>query len=234
MHLSDVSFVVPELPKKVYEERLADLQLELLKLQMKYHHQRRRGLILFEGWDAAGKGGAIRRLTEKLDPRGCEVHAFGPPTSYEKDRHYLFRFWTKLPPPGKIVIFDRTWYGRVLVERIEKFATRTEWMRAYQEINEFERWLTDDGLAVIKIFLHISQAEQLVRFKERESDPYKHWKITDDDWRNRKKWRSYETAYNDMFDRTHTGYAPWHVIAGNDKQHARITVLETALVGLSR
>ncbi|MEL6547296.1 MAG: polyphosphate kinase, partial [Myxococcota bacterium] len=154
--------------KKAYQEELASLQLELLKIQQAYHHQGApRAILLFQGWDAAGKGGAIRRITERLDPRGLRVHAIAAPTPAEQGRHYLWRFWQRIPQPGRIAIFDRSWYGRVLVERVEGFAKKREWKRAYDEINEFEHTLVDDGVRIVKFFLHITADEQLRRFEER-------------------------------------------------------------------
>ncbi len=184
-------------------------------------------IILFEGPDAAGKGGAIKRIVERLDPRLLRVHSVIKPTSEEYAHHYLWRFWNKLPPYGQCAIFDRSWYGRVLVERVEKFATEREWRRAYREINEFERLITDDGAIILKFYLQISKAEQLARFKERQEDPYKHWKINEEDWRNRNKWKEHNTAAEEMFEKTSTRWAPWHVVAANFKWHARVKVLET-------
>jgi polyphosphate kinase 2 (PPK2 family) len=181
-------------------------------------------LVVFEGPDAAGKGGAIKRLVERLDPRLYRVHSIVKPTQEEYQRHYLWRFWNKLPPYGQMTVFDRSWYGRVLVERVEGFAAEKEWHRAYEEINEFERCLTDDGTLIVKIYLHISKEEQLARFKRREADPYKHWKINDEDWRNRRKWDEHNLAAQDAFAKTSTVRAPWNVIAGNFKWHARVRV----------
>jgi polyphosphate kinase 2 (PPK2 family) len=210
--------------KDDYEKALAKAQLRLLRLQQHHYQAKRRAIVVFEGWDAAGKGGAIRRLTEKLDPRGLRVWPIGAPEPAEQAKHYLYRFWQKLPPPQTWSIFDRSWYGRVLVERVEKLCTPDEWKRAYGEINEFEKMLVDDGAVVVKLFLHISKKEQLRRFHEREHNPYKRWKITDDDWRNRKKWSKYERAIDDMFEETHTRYAPWTAIAGERKWYARVSV----------
>jgi polyphosphate kinase 2 (PPK2 family) len=215
--------------KKKYEQKLGELQLTMLRVQQAYHHQKIRAMLVFEGWDAGGKGGAIKRLTEKLDPRGYAVHPIGPPTPEEQGRHYLYRFWDKVPRPGQLVLFDRSWYGRVLVERIQGFAKRNEWQRAYEEINEFERVLLDDGVRILKFFMHISKKEQLGRFEERLKNPYKRWKITEDDIVNHERWSDYRDAIEDMFDRTSTKAAPWHVIAGNDKHYARLRVLEIAV-----
>jgi polyphosphate kinase 2 (PPK2 family) len=219
--------------KKKYEQKLGELQLTMLRVQQAYHHQKIRAMLVFEGWDAGGKGGAIKRLTEKLDPRGYAVHPIGPPTPEEQGRHYLYRFWDKVPRPGQLVLFDRSWYGRVLVERIQGFAKRNEWQRAYEEINEFERVLLDDGVRILKFFMHISKKEQLSRFEERLKNPYKRWKITEDDIVNHERWSDYRDAIEEMFDRTSTRGAPWHVIAGNDKHHARLRVLELAVKHLA-
>ena len=217
----------PELAdKNEYEDRLSKYQLRMLRLQQKMHQRGRRAIVAFEGWDAAGKGGAIRRLTEKLDPRGFKVYPIAAPRPDEQARHYLWRFWQKVPVPGEMAVFDRTWYGRVLVERIEKFASKDEWRRAYDEINQFEKQLTDDGCPILKIFLHITKKEQLRRFEEREKNPYKNWKIGPEDWRNRKKWKEYEKAIDDMYERTDTGTAPWILVAANRKWYARTEVLK--------
>jgi polyphosphate kinase 2 (PPK2 family) len=224
--LGDVDLSLQIEDKETYEKELAAVQLRLLRLQQRDFHKRRRAIIAFEGWDAAGKGGAIRRMSEKLDPRGLRVWPIGPPTSDEQGRHYLYRFFAKLPEPTTWAIFDRTWYGRVLVERVEHLAKKHEWHRAYGEINELERMLTADGIPVIKIFLHISKREQLKRFHEREENPYKRWKMTDDDWRNRRKWSKYEKAIDEMLEKTSTKHAPWNVIAGERKWYARVTACQ--------
>jgi polyphosphate kinase 2 (PPK2 family) len=208
--------------KRTYENELDNVELRLLRLQGKYFSQKRRAIIVCEGRDAAGKGGAIKRLTEKLDPRGVKVWPIGPPTEAEQGRHYLYRFWEKVPARGTWSVFDRSWYGRVLVERVDKFATKPEWKRAYGEINSFEKMLTDDGVVIVKIFFHISKKEQLVRFREREKDPYKHWKISKDDWHNRKKWRQYDEAIDDMLRETHQSNAPWNLVAAEHKWYARV------------
>jgi PPK2 family polyphosphate:nucleotide phosphotransferase len=220
--------------KAAYEKHLEKLQERMLRLQQAVWHQKKRGILVLEGWDASGKGGAIRRLTEALDPRGVHVHSIAAPTADEQGRHYLFRFWNKLPPPGHIAIFDRSWYGRVLVERIEGFCDKAAWKRAYDEINEFEHTLMDDGVLFGKIFLHISKDEQLRRFVERLQNPTKNWKFGEEDLRNRERWPEYVEAIEDMFDRTSTEAAPWHVVGGNRKWHARVRVLEIALEVLSR
>jgi polyphosphate kinase 2 (PPK2 family) len=218
--------------KKEYEKTLADLQLGILKAELRTREAGRAVVLAFEGWDAAGKGGAIKRLTEKLDPRGYQVHAIGAPTDEEKKHQYLWRFWDKLPPRGRWGIFDRTWYGRVLVERVEGFAKKKEWKRAYREINEFERQLVDDGTVLVKVFLAITKGEQKKRFEERENDEYKRWKIGPEDWRNRKKWNEYEKAIDEMFERTDTGTAPWILVAANRKWFARTEVLKRVVENL--
>lgn len=215
--------------KSAYEKRLAELQLELLKAELRTREAGRAVVVAFEGWDAGGKGGAIKRLTEKLDPRGYAVYPIGAPSEEEKKRHYLWRFWTRMPDRGRWAIFDRSWYGRVLVERVEGFAKKKEWKRAYREINEFERQLVDDGAVLVKIFLAITKEEQKKRFEERENDPYKRWKIGPEDWRNREHWDEYVEAAEEMFDATSTDVAPWKVIGADRKWHARIVVLEHVL-----
>ena len=207
-----------------YKPKLKEAQLRLLNLQRELSETKRSLVIVFEGPDAAGKGGAIKRATERLDPRLLRVHSIVKPTDEEHQRHYLWRFWNKLPPYGQTVIFDRSWYGRVLVERVEGFASDKEWKRAYGEINDFERLLADDGTIFQKYYLHISKEEQLFRFKRREADPYKHWKINDEDWRNRRKWDEHNAAAEDMFEETSTDIAPWCVVAANYKWHARVRV----------
>lgn len=220
--------------KDQYHKKLKKAQELMLQVQQAYYHQGKRAIIVFQGWDAAGKGGAIRRITERLDPRGYRVHPIASPTKDEQGRHYLYRFQTRLPKPGAIAIFDRSWYERVLVERIEEFASPNEWQRAYQEINEFERMLTDDGVRIIKIFMHISKDEQLKRFEERLNNPNKQWKLTEEDIRNRSKWELYEEATDEMLQRTSTISAPWHIIPGNKKWFARVEVLNTVIDALSR
>lgn len=222
--LKDVDLTM-ECTKEEYERSLKDLQREMLRIQQAYFHQKLRALIVFEGWDAAGKGGAIRRLTENLDPRGIRVFPIGAPSAEDQGRHYLYRFFKTLPAPGSIAVFDRSYYGRVLVERVEGFTSEDQWRRAYQEINEFERLLMDDGVRVVKLFLHIDADEQLKRFEERLKDPAKRWKLTAEDIRNREQWSAYEIAIDDMFAKTSTKAAPWHVVPANRKWYARITTL---------
>lgn len=215
--------------KDEYLKKLKKWQKKMLQVQQAYFHQNRRAILVFEGWDASGKGGAIRRITEKLDPRGVTVHPISAPTPLEQSKHYLHRFQARLPEAGTIAIFDRSWYGRVLVERIEGFATEKEWQRAYQEINEFERSLIDDGVRIVKVFMHITPEEQLKRFEERLNNPVKRWKLTTEDIRNRAKWEEYETSTDEMFQYTSTEAAPWNIIRGNHKWFARIDVLKTVV-----
>ncbi len=223
----DLTQAIEDKPK--YEKQLKKWQQRMLQVQQAYFRQGKRALIVFEGWDASGKGGAIRRLTEKLDPRGFTVYPIAAPDPIEQAKHYLYRFQTKLPAPGGIAIFDRSYYGRVLVERVEEFAKPNEWQRAYQEINEFERLLADDDVRIVKVFLHISGDEQLKRFKERLHNPIKRWKLTEEDIRNREKWDDYHVAINDMLKFTNTNHAQWQVIPGNRKWYARIAVLKAVV-----
>src|SRR5690348_10564689 len=183
--------------------------------------------VLFEGWDASGKGGAIKRLVAPLDPRHVRVAQFAAPTYDEKRHHFLWRFWPVLPGWGGMAVLDRSWYGRVLVERVERFATKEQWKRAYHEIVEFERTLTAEGMMLVKFWLHVSDEEQLRRFRSRAADPLRSWKLTDEDWRNREKRPKYEVAVEDMLHRTDHAHAPWHVIPGDDKKLARVLVVET-------
>lgn len=213
------------LSREEYDRKLPELQGELRRLQHLCYVRRKPLIIAYEGWDAAGKGGNIRRLTRELDPRGYEVVSIGAPEGEEKTHHYLWRFWRALPKAGHITIFDRTWYGRVLVERIEGFATHDEWNRAYREINEFEEQVVRFGSVLVKFWLHISKEEQLQRFKAREETPFKRWKITDEDWRNRERWDDYWDAVSDMIERTSTVHAPWTIVEANDKLYARIKAI---------
>ena len=215
------------------KDRLKKYQLRLLNQQHALREARRSLIVVVEGPDAAGKGGAIRRLVARLDPRLVRVWSIVKPTPEEYRHHYLWRFWTKLPPYGELTVFDRSWYGRVLVERVEHFATDREWRRAYGEINEFERQLVDDGAIVVKLYLQITKDEQLARFRTREADPYKHWKITDEDWRNRKKWPLHNEAAEEMFEKTSTEIAPWTVIAANDKRAARARVVKAVVEAIA-
>lgn len=220
--------------KKTYRKELKYWQNQLLHVQQAFYHQKKRAILVFEGWDAAGKGGAIRRITEKLDPRGYQVFPIAAPSADEQGKHYLYRFFTKLPSPGCLTIFDRSYYGRVLVERIESFASEAQWQRAYQELNEFERLLTDDDVVIVKIFLHINEDEQLKRFEERLQNPFKRWKLTEEDVRNRNKRPQYLEAYNEMFAKTDTELAPWHIILAEKKWYSRVKVLETVVKALSK
>jgi AMP-polyphosphate phosphotransferase len=188
--------------------------------------------VLFEGWDASGKGGAIRRLTAPLDPRHVTVHGYSAPTEVERRHHFLWRFAPALPAAGTIAVFDRTWYGRVLVERVEGFATDDEWRRAYDQITGMERGLALEGTVIVKLWLHISSEEQLRRFRARERDPLKRWKLTDEDWRNREKRSAYEAAVEEMLARTDHRDARWHLIAAESKPHARVAVLQTVISAL--
>ncbi len=210
-----------------YESRLANAQLRLHQLAWAMHHQKKNAVIVFEGWDAAGKGGAIRRLTAAIDARLYRVIPVGAPSDEELSHHYLWRFWRHVPRAGFLTIYDRSWYGRVLVERVERLASPEQWLRGYQEINNFEEHLVDHDTAVLKFWIHISKEEQQRRFEDREDNPLKRHKITDDDWRNREKWDDYRLAVNDMVAHTSTGQAPWILVPGNDKKYARVEVLET-------
>jgi len=216
-----------KLSDKEYEKKLPLLQGRLAKLSRGAWERGISTVAVFEGWDAAGKGGSVRRLTEAMDARLYRVVPIAAPTDEERAQHYLWRFWRHIPRAGLVTIFDRSWYGRVLVERVEKFAREDEWMRAYQEINDFERQLVEHGIVVMKFWVHISQEEQLRRFQDRQKTAYKQHKITDEDWRNREKWEAYEIAVNDMIVRTSTREAPWTIIAGNDKKTARLQILQT-------
>jgi polyphosphate kinase 2 (PPK2 family) len=215
--------------QKEYERRLAQLQARVHLLGFQVYQQKRPVVLVFEGWDAAGKGGSIQRITEKLDPRGYIVHAIAAPAGDDQAHHYLYRFWRRLPPRGVIAIFDRSWYGRVLVERVEGFARADEWQRAYAEINEFERQLIEFGTIICKFWLHLSPEEQLRRFEGRREVPYKAWKLTDEDWRNRDKRLHYELAADEMLLRTSTPAAPWTIVEAEDKRFARIKALQTVV-----
>ena len=209
-----------------YRKRVEELQDQLRELHSELYLKKIPVILAFEGWDAAGKGGTIRRVAKALDPRGYQVVPIAAPTPDEAARHYLWRFWRNLPRDGHVAIFDRTWYGRVLVERVEGFCSESDWRRAYREINEFERELADWGAVILKFWLQIGKDEQLRRFQARQNNPEKSWKITDDDWRNRSKWDQYETCVNDMLKYTSVKYAPWHIIESQDKKFGRIQALE--------
>ena len=222
-----------KLDRESYVRELARRQIQLRELGYQVYLQKRPVILVFEGWDAAGKGGAIKRATEKLDPRGYVVYPISAPHGEDKTRHYLYRFWRRLPEKGQIAIFDRSWYGRVLVERVEAFATEGEWKRAFKEINSFERQLVDFGSVLVKFWVHLSREEQLRRFQERKAIGYKEWKLTDEDWRNREKWDAYEDAVEDMLVKTSTTNCPWSLIEGNDKYWARTRVLARLVKVLS-
>ncbi len=217
-----------------YLKQLSRLQYKMLEIQQTYRRERRRAVLVFEGWDASGKGGAIQRVTEPLDPRGVRVWPIGAPRPDEQGKHYLYRFWRRLPEPGTLAIFDRSWYGRVLVERVEGITPKRDWQRAYDEINEFERLLIDDGVRLVKLFLHLSPKAQLKRFAERLNTPHKRWKIGLPDIENHAKRAAYCRAIDDMFARTHTKRAPWHAISGEHKWHARVTALGIITASLSK
>jgi polyphosphate kinase 2 (PPK2 family) len=229
-----------KLAKKEYEKRLAAGQerLSALRLQLA-------GLIgdrkigppvcaVFEGWDASGKGGAIKRLVAELDHRHVRVAGFAAPDHDEKRHHFLWRFWPKLPGWGGVAALDRSWYGRVLVERVEGYASEEQWRRAYDEIVAFERSLADEGMILMKFWMHVSEEEQLKRFQKREKDPLKSWKLTDEDWRNREKRPAYEEAVEEMFERTDHPGGRWHIVPGDSKKYARIFVLETTIAEIER
>ena len=213
--------------KKEYASELNKQQGRINRLARKARDKGHTTILMFEGWDAAGKGGAIRRTTRALDARVYQVIPIAAPTDEERAQHYLWRFWRHLPRAGRFTIFDRSWYGRVLVERVEGFATEDEWMRAYAEINEFEQQLVEHGMTLVKFWVHITKEEQLARFKAREQIAYKSWKLTEEDWRNREQWDAYEQAVNDIVERTSTTLAPWTLVEGNDKRVARLKVIRT-------
>ena len=223
------------LTKEEYVRDLIRYQLQVQGLAYQLYVQKRPLVIVYEGWDAGGKGGNIKRITEKMDPRGYQVYPIAAPQGEDKTHHYLYRFWRRLKPPDEkqTLIFDRSWYGRVMVERLEGFCTEEEWKRAYREINEFERQLVDFGTILVKFWIHISQEEQLRRFEFRQETPYKAWKLTDEDWRNRQKWDLYEKAINDMILKTSTLTAPWTIVEGNCKWYARVKALRTLVEVLS-
>jgi polyphosphate kinase 2 (PPK2 family) len=218
-----------------YRLELTPLQLQLRELAFRLYQQKRSLVIVFEGVDAAGKGGSIKRITERLDPRGYEVFPIAAPSSDDRTHHYLWRFWRRLKPPDEkqVLIFDRSWYGRVLVERVEGFCSEEAWKRAYREINEFERQLADAGTILVKFWVHISPEEQYNRFVERQTNTYKAWKLTSEDWRNREKWPLYEQAVEDMLLKTSTLTAPWTVVEGTNKDYARIKTLRVLVETIS-
>ena len=212
-----------------YENRIDDLQKRMRDVEHELYRKRIPLVILFEGWDAAGKGGNIRRLVSHLDPRGYEVVPIIAPNDVEKAHHYLWRFWNPFPKAGHIAVFDRSWYGRVMVERVEKFCAEAEWKRAYREINEMEQQWVRFGAILVKFWLHIDKEIQLARFTDRQNTPYKKWKITDEDWRNREKWGPYKAAVDEMLARTSTACAPWTIVEANCKLHARVKALTTVI-----
>jgi polyphosphate kinase 2 (PPK2 family) len=215
-----------KLAKPEYRKLLATYQGRINRLQKRARDQGVSTILVFEGWDAAGKGGTIRRINSALDSRGIRVIPTAAPTDEERAQHYLWRFWKHLSRAGRVTIFDRSWYGRVLVERVEGFASEREWRRAYAEINRFEKQLVDHGIVLAKFWLHITKEEQLRRFREREQTPYKRWKLGEEDWRNRERWEDYELAAHDMVERTSTTLSPWHLVPANDKCYARVEVLK--------
>ena len=212
----------PKMDFADYERRLTSLQGALQLIQQAYLGTSERAVLVLEGWDTAGKGGIVRRLGWALDPRSFKVHPIAAPDEHERAQHYLQRFWRRLPEKGQIVAFDRSWYGRVLVERVEGFATDKEWRRAYREINEFERMLVDSGIRLVKLFLHITPDEQVRRFRDRLINPVKRWKLSYEDFRNRARWSDYEMAIEDMMEETATKHAPWHLIPANNKPYGRV------------
>ena len=229
--LADVD-LSPALEDEEYRRELKKLQKRLKQLHNVIYRKRIPVILCYEGWDAAGKGGNIRRIARPLDPRGFDVIPIASPLPHELARQFLWRFWTRLPRSGHVCIFDRTWYGRVMVERLEGFCAEDDWKRAYNEINEFEHCLTDWGAVVLKFWIHIDQDTQLERFTARQNTPEKQWKITDEDWRNREKWPQYEEAIDEMLKKTSTENAPWYIIESNDKKYARIKVLRILVKAL--
>ena len=232
--LQDVELEGKVIEEEEYRKELKELQKRLRELHNRVYRKRVPVIITYEGWDAAGKGGNIKRITGALDPRGFEVHPIASPEPHEKARHYLWRFWTRLPKDGHIAIFDRTWYGRVMVERLEGFCSENDWKRAYNEMNEFEKELHDWGAVIIKFWVQIDKDTQLERFTDRQNNPEKQWKITDEDWRNREKWDLYEDAVNEMLKKTSTTFAPWHILESVDKKYARIKALKIVIEELEK
>jgi len=232
-HLDDVD-LSSRIEKDVYCAEFERLRKQLSLVQQSYLHTGAKAVIVFEGWDAAGKGGTIRRLSQAFDPRGFKVWPIGPPRDYYLKRHYLLRFMERMPPEGAISVFDRSWYGRVLVERVEDLIPEYRWRAAYEEINTFERMLSDDGVRLVKLFFHISPEEQMQRFEERLRNPLKRWKLTYEDFRNRAHWRETEEAANEMFEQTSTTLAPWHVIPANQKKFGRIAAMKAIHDTLAR
>ena len=231
LHDIDLS---PSVEEEEYKKTLSKLQSRLSELHNTLYRKKIPVVLCYEGWDAAGKGGNIRRVARPLDPRGFDVIPISSPEPHELNRQYLWRFWTRLPRSGHICIFDRTWYGRVMVERLEGFCKEDDWKRAYNEINEFERQLTDWGAVVLKFWIHIDQDTQLARFNDRQNTPEKQWKLTEEDWRNREKWPQYEEAVDEMLQKTSTENAPWFIIESNDKKYARIKTLKIIIDALEK
>jgi polyphosphate:AMP phosphotransferase len=232
--LSEISLTDKVMSDEEYDIELKALQKELKELNNKVYRKKIPVIIAYEGWDAAGKGGNIKRITAALDPRDYVVEPIASPEPHEKARHYLWRFWTRLPKTGHITIFDRTWYGRVMVERLEGFCSENDWQRAYNEINEFEKELSDWGAVIIKFWVQIDNGTQLERFTDRQNTPEKQWKITDEDWRNREKWDLYETAIDEMIAKTSTEFAPWHILESVDKKYARVKALKIVIKELKK
>ena len=232
--LSEIPLENKSLSDEEYKEQLTRLQDHLKELHNRLYRKKVPVVIVYEGWDAAGKGGNIKRITEALDPRGFEVQPIASPEPHEKARHYLWRFWMRLPKTGHIAIFDRSWYGRVMVERLEGFCSENDWKRAYNEMNEFEKELHDWGAVIIKFWVQIDKDTQLARFTDRQNTPEKQWKITDEDWRNREKWDEYEVAVNEMIQKTSTTFAPWHILESVDKKYARIKALKIVIEELEK
>jgi polyphosphate kinase 2 (PPK2 family) len=222
------------LTAKAYAKRIAPEQLRLRELHFRMYEEQLPALMVMEGWDAAGKGGAIKRVTETLEPRGYTVSSFSAPRGEEKTHHYLWRFWRALPRAGHLGIFDRSYYGRVLVERVEGFCSQDEWRRAYREINDFEAQQASFGMAIVKLWLHVSPGEQLRRFRDRERDPFRSYKLTPEDWRNRARWDEYAAAVEEMLARTSTRAAPWTVVEADDKYYARVKVVKTLADAVER
>ena len=232
--LSEIPLENKSLSDEEYKEQLDKLQNHLKELHNRLYRKKVPVVIVYEGWDAAGKGGNIKRITEALDPRGFEVQPIASPEPHEKARHYLWRFWMRLPKTGHVTIFDRSWYGRVMVERLEGFCSENDWKRAYNEMNEFEKELHDWGAVIIKFWVQIDKDTQLARFTDRQNTPEKQWKITDEDWRNREKWDEYEVAVNEMIQKTSTTFAPWHILESVDKKYARIKALKIVIEELEK
>jgi polyphosphate kinase 2 (PPK2 family) len=225
---------VKKLSQPAYAQQIGKAQVRMRELEFDIFNRRVPVLCLFEGWDAAGKGGAIKRVTEMLDPRGFTVMPFAAPKGDEKTHHYLWRFWKSLPRAGHLAVWDRSHYGRVLVERVEGFCNEEEWRRAFREINEFESHQSNFGMVICKFWLHIGKDEQSRRFKSREVDPFRSYKLTEEDWRNRAKWDLYHEAVEDMLLHTSTSYAPWTVVEAENKYYARVKVVKTIVDAIEK